>query len=135
MVAAYIRTIFAQPDQATAKAQLRQVAATLEERFPKVAQMLCECEDDILAYMAFPKEHHRQIHSTNPLERLNKEIKRRADVVGIFPPNDESALRLLGAVMMEQNDEWIVLRRYFSQESMSKLLPPTDATMALPPVD
>ncbi len=134
MVAAYIRTIFAQPDQATAKSQLRQVAATLEERFPKVAQMLCECEDDILAYMAFPKEHHRQIHSTNPLERLNKEIKRRADVVGIFP-NDESALRLLGAVMMEQNDEWIVLRRYFSQESMSKLLPPTDATMALPPVD
>ena len=134
MVAAYIRTIFAQPDQATAKAQLWQVAATLEERFPKVAQMLTACEDEILAYMAFPKEHHKQIHSTNPLERLNKEIKRRADVVGIFP-NDESALRLLGAVMMEQNDEWIVLRRYFSQESMSKLLPPTDATVALPPVD
>ncbi len=118
MVAAYIRTIFAQPDQLTAKAQLRQVAATLEERFLKVAQMLCACEDEILAYMAFPKEHHRQIHSTNPLERLNKEIKRRADVV-----------------MMEQNDKWIVLRRYFSQESMSKPLPPTDATMALPPVD
>ncbi len=80
-----------------------------------------------------PKEHHRQIRSTNPLERLNKEIKHRTEV-GIFP-NDDSALRLLGAVMMEQNDEWIVLRRYFSQESMSKLLPPTDATMALPPVD
>lgn len=133
MVAAYIRTIFAQPDQATAKAQLWQVAATLEERFPKVAQMLTACEDEILAY-GVPEEHHKQIHSTNPLERLNKEIKRRADVVGIFP-NDESALRLLGAVMMEQNDEWIVLRRYFSQESMSKLLPPTDATVALPPVD
>jgi putative transposase len=107
MVASYIWTIFAQPDQLTAKAQLRQVAATLEERFLKVAKILCTCEDEILEYMAFPKEHHRQIHSTNPLKRLNKEIKRRADVV-----------------MMEQNDEWIVLRRCFSQESMSKLLPP-----------
>jgi len=126
MVAAYIRTIFAQPDQETARAQLKQVGASMEGRFPKVAQMLYECEEDILAYMAFPKEHHRQIHSTNPLERLNKEIKRRADVVGIFP-NDDSALRLLGAVMMEQNDEWIVLRRYFSQGSMNKLLPPADA--------
>lgn len=134
MVAAYIRTIFAQPDQETARAQLKQVGASMEGRFPKVAQMLYECEEDILAYMAFPKEHHRQIHSTNPLERLNKEIKRRADVVGIFP-NDDSALRLLGAVMMEQNDEWIVLRRYFSQGSMNKLLPPADAGIMLPPVE
>ena len=134
MVAAYIRTIFAQPDHTTAKAQLGQVGASLEGRFPRVAQMLYECEEDILAYMAFPKEHHRQIHSTNPLERLNKEIKRRADVVGIFP-NDDSALRLLGSVMIEQNDEWIVLRRYFSQESMSKLLPPADTMIALPVVE
>ena len=96
--------------------------------------MLYECEEDILAYMAFPKEHHRQIHSTNPLERLNKEIKRRADVVGIFP-NDGSVLRLLGSVMIEQNDEWIVLRRYFSQESMGKLLPPADTMIALPVVE
>lgn len=134
MVAAYIRTVFAQPDQDTAKAQLGQVATTLEGRFPKVARMLRESQEDILAYMAFPKEHHRQIHSTNPLERLNKEIKRRADVVGIFP-NDDSVLRLLGSVMIEQNDEWIVLRRYFSQESMSKLLPSVDTTIALPPVE
>ena len=134
MVAAYIRTVFAQPDQETAKAQLGQVAGSLKGRFPRVAQMLCECEEDILAYMAFPKEHHRQIHSTNPLERLNKEIKRRADVVGIFP-NDDSALRLLGSVMIEQNDEWVVLRRYFSQESMSKLLPPADTMIALPVVE
>ena len=134
MVAAYIRTAFAQPDQETAKAQLGQVAAILGGRFPRVAQMLCECEEDILAYMAFPKEHHRQIHSTNPLERLNKEIKRRADVEGIFP-NDDSAPRLLGSVMIEQNDEWIVLRRYFSQDSMNKLLPPAEAAMILPPVE
>ena len=106
----------------------------MENRFPKVARMLCECQEDILAYMAFPKEHHRQIHSTNPLERLNKEIKRRADVVGIFP-NDDSVLRLLGSVMIEQNDEWVVLRRYFSQESMSRLLPSADATIALPVVE
>jgi transposase-like protein len=134
MVAAYIRTVFAQPDHETAKVQLGQVGASLEARFPRVAQLLYKCEEDILAYMAFPKEHHRQIHSTNPLERLNKEIKRRADVVGIFP-NDGSALRLLGSVMIEQNDEWIVLRRYFSQGSMSKLLSPAEATTMLPPVD
>jgi len=134
MVAAYIRTIFAQPDRETAKAQLRQVAAGLDGRFPRVAEMLYEAEEDILAYMAFPKEHHRQIHSTNPLERLNKEIKRRADVVGIFP-NDSSVLRLLGTVMMEQNDEWIVQRRYFSQESMKKLLQPGEPATMLPPVE
>lgn len=122
MVAASIRTVFAQPDQASAKVQLAQVARTLEKRFARVSQMLLECQDEILAYMAFPQEHWRQIHSTNPLERLNKELKRRADVVGIFPTRN-SVIRLLGAVLMEQNDEWAVGRRYFSQESMKKLVP------------
>ena len=120
MVAASVRTIFAQPDQASARAQLAQIARVLEKRFPRVSQMLLDSEHEILAYMAFPQEHWRQIRSTNPLERLNKEIKRRSDVVGIFP-NRAPALRLLGAVLMEQNDEWAVGRRYFSQESMKKL--------------
>lgn len=120
MVAASVRTIFAQPDQASARAQLAQIARVLEKRFPRVSQMLLDSEYEILAYMAFPQEHWRQIRSTNPLERLNKEIKRRSDVVGIFP-NRASALRLLGAVLIEQNDEWAIGRRYFSQESMKKL--------------
>lgn len=121
MVAALVRTIFAQPDQVSAKAQLRKVAENLEARFPKVAEMLLEAEEDILAYMTFPAEHWRQIHSTNPLERLNREIGRRTEVVGIFP-NRESLIRLVGAVMQEQQDEWdVASRRYFSQESMAKL--------------
>ncbi|MGE5483842.1 MAG: IS256 family transposase [Ignavibacteriales bacterium] len=120
MVAASVRTVFAQLDQTSARAQLAQIARVLEKRFPRVSQMLLDSEHEILAYMAFPQEHWRQIRSTNPLERLNKEIKRRSDVVGIFP-NRASALRLLGAVLMEQNDEWAIGRRYFSQESMKKL--------------
>lgn len=121
MVAALVRTIFAQPDQVSAKAQLRKVAENLEARFPKVAEMLLEAEEDILAYMSFPVEHWRQIHSTNPLERLNREIGRRTEVVGIFP-NRQSLIRLVGAVMQEQQDEWdVASRRYFSQESMAKL--------------
>ena len=120
MVSASVRTIFAQPDQASARAQLAQIARVLENRFPRVSQMLTDTEHEILAYMAFPQEHWRQIRSTNPLERLNKEIKRRSDVVGIFP-NRASVLRLLGAVLMEQNDEWAIGRRYFSLESMKKL--------------
>jgi len=121
MVAALVRTIFAQPDQVSAKAQLRKVAENLEARFPKVAEMLLEAEEDILAYMTFPSEHWRQIHSTNPLERLNREIGRRTEVVGIFP-NRQSLIRLVGAVAQEQQDEWdVASRRYFSQESMAKL--------------
>lgn len=121
MVAALVRTVFAQPDKASAHAQLGEVAVSLEERFPRAAELLREAEEDILAYMAFPSEHWRQLHSTNPLERLMREIGRRTDVVGIFP-NPSSLIRLAGAVLLEQHDEWIAApRRYFSQESMNKL--------------
>jgi len=126
MVAGVIRTIFAQPDQEAARTQIGRARETLAPRFRKVAALLEESGEDIIAHMGFPSEHHRQIHSTNPLERLNKEIKRRTDVVGIFP-NREAALRLVGAILTEQNDEWLVGRRYFSQESMSKLLNATQA--------
>ncbi len=95
MVAALVRTIFAQPDKASAHAQLATVAANLAGRFPKAAQLLLEAEEDILAYLAFPAEHRRQLHSTNPLERLNREIGRRTDVVGIFP--DRAAVIRLAA--------------------------------------
>ena len=121
MVAALVRTIFAQPDKRAAHEQLAHVVGSLRERFPKAAELLEEAEEDILAYMAFPSEHWRQLHSTNPLERLMREIGRRTDVVGIFP-NRPSLIRLAGAVLMEQQDEWAVTpRRYFSQESMRKL--------------
>lgn len=121
MVAAVVRTIFAQPDQQAARRQLAAVVDNLRPQFPRAAQMLEDAEEDILAYMAFPVEHWRQLHSTNPLERLNREIGRRTDVVGIFP-NREAVIRLAGAVLMEQQDEWTAApRRYFSQASMAKL--------------
>ncbi len=126
MVSGVIRTIFAQPDQASARDQLRKVAEMFETRYPRVTALLEEAGEDTLAHMAFPTEHRRQLHSTNPLERLNKEIKRRTDVVGIFP-NREAAIRLVGAILAEQNDEWAVGKRYFSQESMSKLIQPQTA--------
>ena len=120
MVAAAIRTIFAQPDQEAARSQLRRVSDNMAPRFPRVAALVDGAQEEILAYMAFPEEHWRQISSTNPLERLNKEIKRRSDVVGIFP-NRQATIRLVGSVLGEQDDEWSTGRRYFSQESMSKL--------------
>jgi len=119
MVAAAIRTIFAQADRESAIMQLRRVADNLRARFPSVSDQLEEAEADLLAHTAFPREHWRQIYSTNPLERLNKEIKRRSNVVGIFP-NSKAVLRLIGAVLMEQQDEWEISRRYFSLESMKK---------------
>ena len=121
MVSALVRTIFAQPDQPKAREELGRVADHLAERFPKAAALLADAEDDVLAYMGFPHEHWKQIASTNPLERLNREIGRRADVVGIFP-NRAAALRLVGAVLMEYSDEWAAFpRRDFSQTSMAKL--------------
>jgi putative transposase len=120
MVAATIRTVFAQPDAASARATWRRVADSFQARFPRVAELLNEAEDEVLAYLTFPHEHWHQIWSNNPLERLNKEIKRRTDVVGIFP-NTPAVVRLVGSVLAEQHDEWQVARRYFSVESLAKL--------------
>ncbi len=123
-IAAIVRTIFAQPDHASAMAQLRKVAEGLRGRFASAAGLLEEAEEDVLAYRLFPSEHQRQLHSTNVLERLNKEIKRRSNVVGIFP-SAKSTLRLVGAILLEQDDEWAVAeRRYFSVESMKQLTAP-----------
>lgn len=120
IVAAAIRTIFAQPDRLAARGQLQRVSDSLGPRFRAVSELLEEAEDDLLAYMSFPPEHWRQLYSTNPLERLNKEIKRRSRVVGIFP-NRAAVLRLVGSLLMEQQDEWEIGRRYFSLESMQKI--------------
>jgi transposase-like protein len=119
-IAAIVRTIFAQPDHASAMTQLRKVADGLRTRFPRAATVLEDAAEDILAYRHLPLEHQRQLHSTNPLERLNKEIKRRSNVVGIFP-NPAAVIRLVGAILIEQDDEWAVAeRRYFSAESMKQ---------------
>jgi len=119
-VAAMLKTIFAQETPDAARQQWHQVADAIRQRIPKLAQMMETSCEDVLAYMAFPREHWTQIASTNPLERLNKEIKRRTNVVGIFP-NDAAAVRLVGALMLEQNDEWAVSRRYMSMESLRPL--------------
>src|SRR3954471_24798995 len=120
MVAASIRTVFVQPDAATAREQWRRVADQLRARFPRVAQLLDDAEEEVLAYLTFPQEHWRQIWSNNPQERLNKEVKRRTDVVGIFP-NDRAVIRLVGSILAEENDGGRVARRYFSAESVAKL--------------
>jgi len=120
-VAATIRSIFAQPNQESAHRQLRFVADQLRPRHYRVAELLEEAEEDLLAHMSFPREHWRKLHSTNPLERVNKEIKRRTNVVGIFP-NRNAVIRLVGALLMEQQDEWISGRRYFSEESIQNTL-------------
>lgn len=120
MVAATIRTVFAQPDARTAREQWRRVAEGFRKQFPRLAALMDMAETDVLAYLAFPPEHWRQIWSNNPLERLNKEVKRRTDVVGIFP-NTAAVVRLVGAVLAEQHDEWQVSRKYFSAESLAKL--------------
>jgi transposase-like protein len=122
-VATLVRTIFAQPSTDEVQAQLRRVIAQLEDRFPDVARMLEEAAPDITAFSSFPVEHWRQIWSNNPQERLNREIRRRSDVVGIFPDR-ASIVRLVGAVLAEQHDEWQVARRYMSQESLAKAMEP-----------
>ena len=120
MVGAAISQIFAAPDGSEARRRLGGVVATLERQAPKVAALLEAAEDDLLAHMAFPAEHWSKLRSTNPLERLNKEIGRRSDVVGIYP-NDAALIRLAGALLLEQNDEWLVSRRYLSVESLTRL--------------
>ena len=130
VVAAFIATAFAQDDAAAAKTQWRQVADQLRPKVPKLAAMMDDAEADVLAYMAFPKDHRTKLHSTNPLERLNGEIKRRTDVVGIFP-NEDAVIRLVGAILLEQNDEWAVQRsRYVSLETIAPLS--DDALVKLP---
>ena len=123
LVAAAVRTVFVMADRDDANQQLTGVAEALQRRYPKAADLLVEAEADILAYMAFPQSHWRRIYSTNPLERLNKEVKRRTNVVGVFPDQD-SVIRLVGSLLMEVDDEWQIGRRYFSQASMKELLEP-----------
>jgi putative transposase len=121
VVAAFIGTAFAQDDAGAAKAQWRQVADQLRPRVPKLAALMDEAETDVLAYMTFPAAHRAKLHSTNPIERLIGEIKRRTEVVGIFP-NEEAITRLVGAILLEQNDEWAVQRaRYMSLETIAPL--------------
>ncbi|MCQ8119989.1 IS256 family transposase [Methylomonas rosea] len=117
MVAALLRQIFTQPDKASASAQWRRVADQLRDKYPKAAALMDDAEDDVLACLDFPAAHRSKLHSTNPLERLNKEVKRRTDVVGIFP-NEASIFRLVGAVLMETHDDWIQGKRYMTLESM-----------------
>ena len=122
MVAAAIRTIFAQPSPVHVRDQLEVIAAMLGRQFPKVEAMLRDASEDITAFASFPVSHWKKIWSTNPLERLNKEIKRRTDVAGVFP-NPAALLRLAGAVLVEAHDEWQVTaeRRYLSEGSMALL--------------
>jgi putative transposase len=129
MVAATVRTVFAQPDAASTRAHLRAVADTLRERFPLAAQLLDEAEHDVTAYAAFPRAHHKKIASTNPLERVHQEIKRRSNVVGIFP-DDAAVIRLVGAVLIEVHDEWQTTdRRYLSEGSMALIDGPDKEVM------
>jgi putative transposase len=127
LVAATIRTVFAQPEPEMARQTWRQVADGFRARYPKLATLLDEAESDVLAYLTFPSEHWRQIWSNNPLERVNREVKRRTDVVGIFP-NEAAIVRLVGMILAEQHDEWQVSRRYFSAESLAKIMPPQGPT-------
>jgi transposase-like protein len=119
VVSAFIGTAFAQPDADAARKQWRQVADQLRPKVKKLAEFMDDAENDVLAYMDFPAAHRAKLHSTNPIERVNGEIKRRTDVVGIFP-NDEAIIRLVGAILLEQNDEWAVQRgRYMTLESVA----------------
>jgi transposase-like protein len=132
VVSAFIATAFAQNDAEAARTQWRHVADQLRLRVPKLAAMMDEAEADVLGYMSFPAPHRAKLHSTNPIERLNGEIKRRTDVVGIFP-NEDAIVRLVGAILLEQNDEWAVQRaRYISLETIAPLS--DDPIVSLPAV-
>jgi putative transposase len=119
-ILAMINTIFVQESAEAASAQWRTVADQLRPKFPKLAAMMDDAEHEVLTFMSFPKAHRVQIHSTNPLERLNAEVKRRTNVIGIFP-NDKAVIRLVGAMMLEQNDEWSLQRRYMQLEGLLSL--------------
>jgi len=123
MASAALRQAFIQPDHASAAQTLRHVADQLRPKWPKLGAFIDDSEADVLAHMDFPVQHRTKIHSTNPLERLNKEVKRRADVVGIFP-NEGAIIRLIGAVLLEANDEWQLQHRYMQTEAMAELIPP-----------
>jgi putative transposase len=133
VVSAFIATAFAQEDAATASQQWRRVADQLRPKVPKLAGMMDEAEHDVLAYMSFPPQHRVKLHSTNPLERLNGEIKRRTEVVGIFP-NEDAITRLVGAILLEQNDEWAVQRaRYMTLETIAAM--GDDPAVSLPAME
>lgn len=131
MVATLVRSIFAQPSSEEVWAQHARVVKQLRKGFPEAAQMLEDAAEELLAFTAFPKEHWRQIWSNNPQERLNREIRRRTDVVGIFPQRG-SIIRLVGALLSEQNDEWIIARRYMGVESLKKATQPKPELEAKP---
>ena len=128
-VSAAVRQVFVQPDRETAGQAWRHVADQLRPRFRKVAALLDEAEHDVLAYMDYPETHRSKLHSTNPIERLNKEVKRRTNVVGIFP-NEASVRRLVGAVLLEQNDEWQLQHRYLTLETMTGMAASDEAALA-----
>ncbi len=131
VASAFVATAFAQDDADSARAQWRLVADQLRPKVPKLAALMDEAEHDVLAYMTFPKEHRSKLHSTNPIERLHAEIKRRTNVVGIFP-NEDAITRLVGAILLEQNDEWAVARRYMTLESIAPVS--DNLTVKLPAV-
>ncbi len=120
VVAAAIRQAFDPPDRKQARETWRRVADQLRPRWPKLAGLMDESEHDVLACMALPRQHRTKLHSTNPIERLNKEVRRRADIVGIFP-NEASITRLIGAVLFEQNDEWQTASRYRQVEAFAQI--------------
>ena len=134
IVAVALRQAFLQPDQDSARQTWRQVADQLRPRWPKLGKLMDESEDDVLAYMPFPAADRTKLHSVKTLKRLNKEVKRRADVVGMFP-SEASTIRLIGAVLLEANDEWQMQHRYMGVEAMGELLnpSPTNETLQLPP--
>ncbi len=126
-VSSLFRSVYAQLDADSVRAQYDTVLRSLEQRFPKAGDLLARAREELFAFTSFPKEHWRQIWSNNPQERLNKEIRRRTDVVGVFP-NREAITRLVGALLAEQHDEWAIARRYFSLESLATVLNPAAAT-------
>ena len=131
VVSAFVATAFAQDDADAAAAQWRLVADQLRPKAPKLAALMDEAQHDVLAYMTFPKEHRTKLHSTNPIERLHAEIKRRTNFVGMFP-NEDAITRLVGAVLLKQNDEWAVSRRYMTLESIAPVS--DNLTVKLPAV-